>query len=199
MARIFSRSPAAYELHMRLLYGRHYRDRIRAVAAEVPPGASVVELCCGPGTLYTDHLRERVSSYIGLDHNERFVHGLRRQGIDARPVDLSNARAPIPSADVAIIQDALENFLPDAAHVIDRMLAAARRLVVVSERVRHLATSPNPLVRLVGLALADPGPDERDCFTEETLDELFVPYRELVLKGSLIAGGREKLYVLRAD
>jgi hypothetical protein len=34
-------------------------------------------------------------------------------------------------------------------------------------------------------------------FTEQTLDELFEPYRELVLKEALIAGGRDKLYVLQ--
>ncbi len=47
------RSATGYELVMRALYGRHYADRMQAVAEQVPPGASVLELCCGPGTLYT--------------------------------------------------------------------------------------------------------------------------------------------------
>jgi hypothetical protein len=38
----------------------------------------------------------------------------------------------------------------------------------------------------------------RPHLTEADLDELFEPYRELVLKETLIAGGREKLYVLQA-
>src|SRR5436305_14222025 len=46
------RSALGYELVMRALYGRHYAERMRAVAAEVPHGSSVLELCCGPATLY---------------------------------------------------------------------------------------------------------------------------------------------------
>ena len=178
------RRPAVYELVKRAQYGRHYTDRLRAVANEVPPGSSVVELCCGPGTLYTHHLRERVSSYIGLDMNEPFIVALRRQGVDARPMDLSNTREPIPSADVTIIQGRLHNFLPDPAHIIDRMLAAAHRLAIISEPIEGTGSR---------LAFA-----RRPHLTEEALDELFEPYRELLVKDTLIAGGREKLYVLRS-
>jgi hypothetical protein len=193
------RSSIAYELSMRLLYGRHYRGRMRAVAAEVPPGSAVVELCCGRGTLYTRYLHESASSYIGLETDARFVAGLRRHGIDARPVDLTGSREPIPSADVTIIQAGLYHFRPDPTHIIDRMLAAARRLAIVSEPVGGLASSSNPMTRLITRSAIDPrrgGGGER--FTEQKLDALFEPYRELLLKTTLIPGGREKLYVLRA-
>ena len=42
------RSAAVYEAVMRLLYGRHYVARQRAVADLIPAGASLLELCCGP-------------------------------------------------------------------------------------------------------------------------------------------------------
>jgi SAM-dependent methyltransferase len=177
------RRPAVYELLKRAQYGRYYSDHLKAVANEVPPGSSVVELCCGPGTLYTHHLRERTSSYIGLDMNEPFIVALRRQGVDARPVDLSDSQEPIPSADVAIIQGRLHNFLPDPAHIIDRMLAASRRLTVISEPIQGR--------RLTMFA-------RRPHLSEQALDELFEPYRELLIKETLIAGGREKLFVLQA-
>lgn len=178
------RRPAFYELLKRAQYGRYYRDHLVAVANEVPPGASVVELCCGPGTLYTHYLRERTSSYIGLDMNEPFIIALRRQGVDARPMDLSDSQQAIPSADVAIIQGRLHNFLPEPAHIIDRMLAASRRLAVISEPIQ------GPW-RLTMFA-------RRPHLSEQALDELFEPYRELLIKDTLIAGGREKLFVLRA-
>ena len=90
------RSAAGYELVMRALYGRHYAARMRAVAAQVPDGAAVLELCCGPGTLYTHYLRGHVSAYIGLDLNQRFVAQLREQGVDARNVDLANTAEALP-------------------------------------------------------------------------------------------------------
>ena len=193
------RSAAGYELVMRVLYGRHYGDRMRVIAAEVPDGASVLELCCGPGTLYTRFLRERVGSYVGLDVNRRFVAALRRRGIDARLTDLAGPGEPLPSADVVVMQASLYHFLPDAERIIARMLAAASDRVIVSEPVRNLASSANPVIGLLGRRGADPGVGGGERrFTEATLDALMDRYRSRVIAARLIPGGREKVYVLRA-
>ncbi|MDQ6775900.1 MAG: class I SAM-dependent methyltransferase [Actinomycetota bacterium] len=185
------RSARGYELLMRVLYGRHYAARMRAVAEQVPAGASVLELCCGPGTLYSRYLRGRAGAYIGVDVNEGFV--------DARRIDLASGREPLPEADVAIMQASLYHFLPDAAQVVDRMLAAARDRVIVSEPVRNLATSDLPGVALLGRRAADPGVGgHADRFTEATFDELMARYREQTLTAFPIPGGREKVYVLSA-
>jgi len=87
-ASLIYRSAHGYELLMRALYGRHYGARMQAVADQVPPGAGVLELCCGPGTLYERHLKQRAKSYIGLDVNARFVEALQARGVDARQRDL---------------------------------------------------------------------------------------------------------------
>lgn len=193
------RSAHGYELLMRVLYGRHYAERMGAVAEQVPGGASVLELCCGPGTLYRRYLRRRAGAYIGVDINERFVEALRRRGIDARRMDLATLREPLPVADVAIMQASLYHFLPDAAAIIDRMLAAARDRVIISEPVRNLATSALPGIALLGRRATDPGVGSHaERFTEATLDELLARYRERTLAAFPIPGGREKVYVLSA-
>jgi len=194
------RSAAGYELLMRILYGRHYTARMRAVADEVPAGASVLELCCGPATMYLRHLRGRTSGYVGIDVNERFVARLRRLGIDARRVDLASAEADaLPSADAIILQASLYHFLPHAERIVDRMLAAANERVIVSEPVRNLASSDlAPLARL-GRRAADPGVGAHaERFTEESLEALMARYRERILKSFPIPGGRERVYVLAA-
>jgi SAM-dependent methyltransferase len=190
------RSARGYELLMRALYGRHYGARMAAVAEQVPRGSSVLELCCGPGTLYERHLRNRAASYIGLDANEGFVGSLKRRGVDARVLDLTNGAGSLPAADVVIMQASLYHFLPAAAAIVDRMLASARDRVVVSEPIRNLATSSIPGVARLGRQAADPGAGggHADRFTEATLDELMSHYA--VLRAFLIPGGREKLYVL---
>jgi SAM-dependent methyltransferase len=151
------RSAVGYELVMRALYGRHYADRLRAVADEVPKGSSVVELCCGPGKLYLRFLRGRVSTYVGLDVNPRFVIQLRRQGVDARLMDLNRMEDPLPPADVAVMQASLYHFLPSAAVIVDRMLAAASDRVIISEPVRNLASSHNPFIRALAQPTRGPG------------------------------------------
>jgi hypothetical protein len=133
----------------------------------------VVELCCGPGTLYLRFLRGRVGSYIGLDANPRFVVGLRRQGVDARLIDLGRVEDPLPLGDVQLMQASLYHFLPSPAAIVDRMLAAANDRVVISEPIRNLASSANPVIRALGQRLADPGVGGSDGrFREETLDAL---------------------------
>jgi SAM-dependent methyltransferase len=196
---VIYRSATGYELLMRVLYGRHYDARMQAVAGQVPAGASVLELCCGPGTLYTRHLRERVSGYIGLDINESFVARLRSQGVDARVMDLSDPEAPLPGADVAIIHASLYHFLPGAGSLVDRMLAAAEDQVVVSEPIRNLSSSRLPGIGALGRRAADPGVGGHEQrFTEASLDQLMEGYAERVRSAFLIPGGREKVYVLRA-
>ena len=194
------RSAAGYELLMRALYGRHYGDRLRAVAEQVPDGASVLELCCGPGTLYARHLRRRVGGYVGIDVNPGFVERLRRQGVDARRLDLAHDEEPLPEADVVILQASLYHFLPHAERIVDRMLDAARERVVVSEPVRNLASSEVALIARLGRRAADPGVGgHAQRFTEQTLAEEMARYRERILRSFPIPGGREMVYVLAAS
>ena len=195
------RSAAGYELLMRGLYGRHYGDRMRAVSEQVPDGASVLELCCGPGTLYLRYLQTRTRGYVGIDVNPGFVERLKRHGIDARRVDLaSSPDDPLPPADAVIMQASLYHFLPDPERILDRMLAAARDRVIVSEPVRNLASSDLPLIGRLGRGAADPGVGgHAQRFTEETLGALMARYRERTLKSFPIPGGRERVYVLSAS
>jgi SAM-dependent methyltransferase len=190
------RSAVVYEVLMRLLYGRRYTDRMRAVAAEVPEGSAVLELCCGPGTMYLRHLRPRIRDYVGLDVNPGFVRALRGRGVDARQADLS-ADPVLPEADVVIMQASLYHFLPHPETVVDRMVTAARDRVVISEPIRNLASSGIPLVGALGRRAADPGlGDAEHRFSEASLDRLMERYRERVVSSFLIPGGREKVYVL---
>ncbi|HWF25927.1 MAG TPA: methyltransferase domain-containing protein, partial [Solirubrobacteraceae bacterium] len=173
--------------------------RMAAVAEQVPAGASVLELCCGPATLYRRYLRRRAGSYIGVDVNDGFVSRLRRSGVDARRMDLAENDEPLPAADVAIMQASLYHFLPDASAVVDRMLTAARDLVIVSEPVRNLATSSLPIVSRLGRRAADPGSGgHANRFTEASFDALMQRYGERARAAFLIPGGREKVYVLSA-
>lgn len=184
---------------MRALYGRYYADRMRAVAGEVPDGSSVLELCCGPGTLYLRYLRARTRGYVGVDVNPRFVAQLQRRGVDARRLDLAAGADPFPDADAVILQASLYHFLPDPERILDRMLAAARDRVIVAEPVRNLASSDLPLIGRLGRSAADPGVGgHAQRFTEATLAALMERYRERILKSFPIPGGRERVYVLSA-
>ena len=192
------RSATGYELLMRTLYGRHYAARLSAVADQVRRGASVLELCPGPGALYERHLHERAGAYTGADVNAAFLDRLRRRGAGVLRLDVSSARE-LPRADVVIMQASLYHFLPDAGAIVDRMLAAARERVIIAEPIRNLASSRLPLLALLGQRATDPcagGEGHAQRFSEQTLDRLMERYAALTVAAFTIPGGREKVFVL---
>lgn len=183
---------------MRGLYGRHYGARYRAIAELVPDGAAVVDVCCGPATLYTRYLREKDVEYTGLDLNEGFIARLDEAGGHGRVWNMHSDDA-LPVADYLVMQASLYHFLPDPAPVLDRMLAAARKQVIVAEPVRNMATSDNRVLAAAARRFTDAGDGAQEHrFTETSLDDFFRAYQTRVAQRSLIAGGREKLYVLTA-
>jgi SAM-dependent methyltransferase len=195
-ASLIYRHPLLYELAMLLLYGRHYGARYRAVARLIPAGARVLDVCCGPATLYHRYLRHKGVLYTGLDVNAKFVRQLVRRGAAGQAWDLRREE-PLPGADYVVMQASLYHFLPDPAPVVDRMLRAARRRVIIAEPVRNLADSDFPLLALLARRHTDPGCGTAPRrFTEATLDRFFLDYGAQVRQTFLIPGGREKVYVL---
>ncbi|MGB9185368.1 MAG: class I SAM-dependent methyltransferase [Solirubrobacteraceae bacterium] len=195
------RSAQGYELVMRVLYGRHYGARLRAVAEQVPAGSSVLELCPGPGALYRRYLRGRAGAYTGADVNPGFVDRLRRLGATAVVLELPGPD-PLPEADVVIMQASLYHFLPGAETIVERMLGAARERVIVAEPIRNLSSSRLPWLAALGRRGTDPGgrgesgAGHEERFDEPALDRLMAAYGEAIVTAFTIPGGREKVFVL---
>jgi SAM-dependent methyltransferase len=197
-ASLVYRSAGVYELVMLGLYGRHYPARQRAVADLVPPGASVLDLCCGPGTLFDRHLRRKGVVYTGLDVNPRFVARVVRHGGRGLVRDL-HPGGPLPEADYVIMQASLYHFLPDPLPLLARMREAARWCVVVAEPVRNLADGRVPVLAALARRHTDAGRGPRPLrFSEARLDALIAASAMPVLRSFFIPGGREKVYVLDA-
>ncbi len=198
MTSIVYRHPLVYELVMRALYGKHYRARLRAIAELIEEGSSVVDLCCGPSALYRYELRGKRVHYSGVDINPVFLGRLEREGAAAIEADLA-ALEEYPEADYLIMLGSLYHFLPDAHAVVERMLRAARRGVIVSEPIRNLADAKSPTVRRLAAWLTNPGTKSpRDRFDEESLGALFARFEGRVERSFLIPGERERVTVLRA-
>ena len=193
------RSASMYELAMLLLYGRHYTSRFRAIADLIPAGSTVLDLCCGPAPLYHRYLRTKDVQYTGLDINANFIARLVRRGGRGQVWDLRGEQA-LPAADYVIMQASLYHFLPDASPVVDRMLRAARRRVIIAEPIRNLTTSDSRFLSLLGRLFTNPGAGEHTLrFTEASLAEFFSGYASRVVESFSIAGGREQVYVLDAE
>lgn len=183
---------------MRLLYGRHYAARDAALARLLPERGRVIDLCCGPGTLFTRHLRERPGvEYVGVDINKVFLDRLSRLGATVIERDISDG-APLPTGDYLVMQAGLYHFLPDRTEVmVAAMLAAARTAVVISEPIRNLSDSRFTALAKLSRAGTDPGTGAHaHRFNEARLEETIRPFADRLWQSFLIPGGREKVYVL---
>ena len=197
-ASLIYKNAVIYEGLMRALYGSAYHARFEALAELIPEGGSVLDVCCGPATLFHRYLRQKAVYYTGLDINRTFIERLSASGGIGMVWNLEEDR-PLPRNQYVIMQSSLYHFLPDAAPIVERMLAAAERKVLIAEPIRNVADSPSPLLALLARKLTNPGTgDQPHRFNEARLDALLQPYRQRgqVVESRLIAGGREKLYVL---
>lgn len=199
MASIIYRSPLLYHFVMRALHGRHFQDRYLAVAAEVPEGAEVVELCAGDAWLYRHYLNAKGVKYIGLDNSPQFVQAGRDAGLDIRSHDAF--RDPVPQADVVIMQASLHLFHADVNSVIRRLLAAARQKVIIAEPIRNMSDSPNPVISWIGRKMTTPhgqGGNHTHRYNPETFQALMKGFPECE-RVFLEKGEREMVAVLRGQ
>lgn len=194
---VIYRSPLLYQAVMRCLHGRHFADRYRAIAELIPEGAEVLEVAAGDGLLYHRHLRQKNVRYLGLENAPAFLAAAARRGFPFRRFDLLTDE--VPQADYVVFQATLHLFHDIAAEIVQRLLDAARRQVIIAEPVRNMADSRNPLVSLLGRSLTRPhqqGTDHTRRFTAETFGALIRACPEHI---SIFPepGGREHIAMLR--
>jgi SAM-dependent methyltransferase len=197
---IVYRSNVLYELHMVLLYREHYTSRYDSIAKLIPPEASVLDVCCGPAVLYSRHLKGKCASYTGFEINDYFLAKARAKGIPMIRGDLTSI-SELPRADVVVMQASLYQFLPDkVSSVVQKLLRAANRKVIVAEPVRNVSSS-----RIGWLARfaqhqtdAGSGPCTRR-FDEASLAALMSRWASIIERSFPIPGGREVAYLLRPE
>jgi SAM-dependent methyltransferase len=195
---VLYKSASLYELLMVLLYGRHYPGRYQVIADLIPARSSVLDVCCGPAVLYHRYLKNQSITYTGLDLSSSFIKRLRQRGAKGEVWDLRE-NAELPAADYVIMQASLYQFLPDPRPVVDRMLRAARRQVILAEPIRNITSSNLAPLAFLGRRFTDPGDSHSDHrFTERTLDLFFARYASQIAKAFSIPGGREKVFVLNS-
>jgi hypothetical protein len=197
MSSLIYSHPAVYQLLMRVIYGGGFAARYQALSDLIPDGADVFEACAGDAYLYQHHLKARGIQYRAGEYNEGFIAHARARGIPMERFDLRSD--PVPVADIVVLHASLYQFMPEHAAIVGRLLGAARRTLIVSEPVRNLSSSPNPLIRWLAQRSADPGSGHKQQrFDEASLDAFFAEhYAGAIEQSALIPGGREKIYCLR--
>jgi SAM-dependent methyltransferase len=189
--------PGLYHLLMRGLYGRYFESRYQALADAVPERAEVVDVCAGDAYLYRKYLRARSVTYTGLDLSPHMVRQARRWGVQVKEFNLWTDE--LPSAEIVILQASLYQFTPYAAEIVRKLLAAARRKLILAEPVVNLSSSSNPFLAWISHRMTTPelaqGSYSGKRFNQETFARLLKTF-ETLERCWLIPGGREMIAVL---
>lgn len=149
------RMPSLYHWAMRLLYRQPERQRLGTVAAHIPAGASVVDVCSGDCALDWHCLRGKGIDYLGVDLNLPLLSRGARRGSRIRVMDVR--QEPLPEADLVVMQGSLYQFIPDHHAILQKLFDAARHRVIIAEPIRHWATAPPRWRRALSRRLTNPG------------------------------------------
>ncbi len=182
-------NPHFYAAAMQLLYGRQYAARYEDLARLIPEKSRVLDVCMGDARLYTGFLKRKKIDYLGLDINPAFIRHARRRGIPAQEFDLR--RDPLPASDYVILQGSLYQFIPHEHAILEKLLAAARHTLIISEPVRNLGASRNRVVAWVARKATTTRQGRAEHrFHPRRLHSLFAEYHQLEHVLS-VAGQRE--------
>lgn len=189
--------PLIYTMLIRLSYGRVYLQRYQAIADLVDKRSSVVDVCCGDCTIYS-FLKEKDVDYLGLDFNPCFVDKANKKGIKARLFDIR--KDALPKADYILLQGSLYQFHPDEAGIIGKLLAAAKRQLILSEPVKNRAASPSKPIAWLSEKLSDPGDGVKKFkFDEQSLRRVMAPFQQNIINEFMAANNIDSVFVLSKE
>ncbi len=179
-----------YEFCMRTIYGKGFDEKNRAAADLIPQNASVLDLCAGDACIYRHYLKQKNVKYLGLDQSRDFEKFARKEGIPFETCDLQK-NPELPEADYVLMLSSLYQFIPHEHDILQAMIRAAKKAVIICEPIKNLAQSKNWGIRTLAKALTYPHVNR---FDKQSLTRVF---EELKFNRMVeISGGREMLGVL---
>ena len=178
MRSIFYSNINLYRLFVRLIYLQGYNRRYERIAELIPPGARVLEICCGDCYLYEKYLKKKNIKYIGFDINETFIKHAKKRSIDVKFLDIRKVNS-FPMTEFILIHASLYQFIPDEREIIEKMLNSATDKVIIAEPVKNWASTGNFLIKkFVHIFSKQKVKTSNRRFNERTFNKLCENFKE---------------------
>lgn len=182
---------------MFILFGREYFKRFKTSASFIENNSSVVELCCGFGDFYAYALKEKQVEYLGVDLSPDFVKYGLEKGINVIEQDVNSFN--FPPSDYYIMISSLYHFYPCPEVIVEKMLSASAKNVIIAEPIKNLLNSKYKIISRLALILTDEGSGKNAFrFTEESLDKLMEShFLKNIATVQKTKNGKEKIYIFK--
>jgi hypothetical protein len=187
--------PWFYRKAMKWAYGEHYKIRYEALQKYIPGNCELLELCMGDAYFYLNYLQKKNIHYKCADINPIFVKAAWNKGLNATQMNI--VTDPIPKSDFILMQASLYHFIPNEKKIIDKLLNACNKSVILSENVENLSNSASGLKSWIGtfLSKAKSG-QSRIKFTRETLKKALEPYSSHIKVWEETSDNKEVVIIL---
>ena len=150
-------------------YGRSHPDfegRYKLVAGIIEPGSSVLDVCCGDARLLTHYLIASGCRYTGMD----LSLAMAPRDVRDHLIQGNVMKSELPVSDYVVMLESLYHFYFNADKLLQKLLAAAHRQVIIVEQVRNRITM---LPKWLNHFLSNPGNGSGDFrFQRAELEEL---------------------------
>lgn len=188
--------PLLYHTAMKLSYKDRFETRYSALARYIPEGSQVLEICMGDSYFYRNYLKTRCLDYACADINPVFVRHAKQLGLKADVIDIG--KDPIPSADIILLHGSLYHFIPFEKKLIEKLLAACKSKVIISESTENLSNASNPLQSFIGATLSKAKSGQSKIkFTRDSLRVSFAAFEKHIEVWEESPDNREIIIVLK--
>ena len=188
--------PAFYRMAMKLSYGKEYHLRYERLAAYIPEGANVFEVCMGDAYFYQNYLRKKNVKYACCDINPVFVRRAKKLGVKSSLVNLFTDK--IPMTDYVLMHASLSYFIPQEASIVLKLLSATRKRLIIAESIENLSNSSSGMKSAIGTFLSKAKAGQSKVkFTAESLRNSFSVFNDHIEVWDEKPGQRETIIVLK--
>jgi len=190
--------PFLYQSAIRFTYGKHYISRYKQLEKHIPKHADLLELCMGDCFFYLNFLRQKQINYKCADINEVFVKAAKQKQIEAFQLNIFTD--DIPTCDYILLQGSLSYFIPHEKQIIQKLLVACRKQLIISENIHNLSNSRSPIKSWIGEKFSAPDFGQSKIkFTKETLTKTFSDFKSRIVCWEESPDNKEIIIVLNAN
>jgi hypothetical protein len=168
--------PFLYQNAIMITYGKRLKARYLNLEKHLPGNSNVLELCMGDAFFYRKYLAQKKINYQCCDINPVFVKAAKSKGLTSFLTDIS--RDEIPKADYVLMQGSLCYFIPNQIKIIQKLLDACNKEVIISENIESISNSKSRLKSFLAeqFSKAKTG-QSKIKFTKESLYETFSGFK----------------------
>ncbi len=187
--------PFFYQAAIKLTFGKSFISRYEKLAKHIPENSNLLELCMGDAYLFLNYLKPKNINYTCVDVNSTFVNAAKKKGLNALQLNIETDE--IAKADYVLMQGSLCYFIPNEKHIIQKLLDACNKQLIISENIENISNSDSKLKSYLAEKFSDAGVGQSKIkFTKEFIENTFSDFKSQIKVWEVSPNNKEIIIVL---